>query len=86
MSAGILLKYKTIRNLIVILLGIGVIGVAGFALFVILPSQNIPALEVVDEYIYLDQGWGGQENSIDRQLYYIRRKGLPCPRGAQPAR
>jgi cytochrome c553 len=81
MSAGILLKYKTIRNLIVILLGIGVIGVAGFALFVILPSQNVPALEVVDEYIYLDQGWGGQENSIDRQLYYYTPQGTSMPQG-----
>ena len=41
-----------------------------FAWFVWWPVHTIPALEKVDEYVWLDQGWGVSQDSPLRERYY----------------
>jgi hypothetical protein len=47
---------------------IAVLGLAAtglFAWFVYWPVHTIPALEPVNEYVWLDQGWGpGQDSEL----------------------
>lgn len=53
-----------------------------FGWFVLWPVHNIPALEPVDEYVWLDQGWGEQQDSLLRQRYYYTAQGASVPQGA----
>ncbi|MEO1119547.1 MAG: di-heme-cytochrome C peroxidase [Pseudomonadota bacterium] len=54
---------------------------AGFVVFVAYPTHTIPALEPVDEYVYLDQGWGPHANDAARQTYYYTGQGASIPQG-----
>ena len=53
-----------------------------FAWFVWWPVHSIPVLEPVDEYVWLDQGWGDGQNAALRQLYYYTPQGTAMPQGA----
>jgi cytochrome c5 len=53
-----------------------------FYVFVVYPARHIPALEHVDEYVYLDQGWGTTQDSPERQAYYYTPQGTSMPQGA----
>ena len=65
---------------------LGAVLVAGlFAWFVLLPANRIPALEPVDEYVWLDQGWGSGQNAALRQRYYYTAQGTSIPQGASDA-
>jgi cytochrome c5 len=55
---------------------------AGFALYVLLPAHSIPEYEPVDEFVYLDQGWGAARDSEPRQTYYYTPQGTSMPQGA----
>jgi len=57
-------------------------GAALYAWFVLWPVHNIPALEPVDEYVWLDQGWGLEQNSALREQYYYTAQGTSMPQGA----
>jgi hypothetical protein len=57
-------------------------AVAGFVLFVAWPAKSIPSYEPVDQYVYLDQGWGTSAKSPERQLYYYTPQGASLPQGA----
>ncbi len=46
------------------------------------PVHTIPALEPVDEYVWLDQNWGEGQNSQQRQTYYYTAQGTSMPQGA----
>ncbi len=46
------------------------------------PVHTIPALEPVDEYVWLDQSWGDGQNSEQRQTYYYTAQGTSMPQGA----
>ena len=59
-----------------------VLLVLGFAVFVLAPVNSIPALEPVDELVYLEQGWGSAHDSPDRQRYYYTPQGTSLPQGA----
>ncbi|MEM9058106.1 MAG: di-heme-cytochrome C peroxidase, partial [Pseudomonadota bacterium] len=61
--------------------GAGALGLVAFALFVLLPVRGIPALEPVDEYVYLDQGWGTARASDARETYYYTGQGTSLPQG-----
>ena len=65
-------------------LGVFVVVLAGglFLWFVAWPVHTIPALEPVDEYVWLDQGWGEGQNSALRQRYYYTAQGTSMPQGA----
>lgn len=56
--------------------------VAAFAWFVLWPTRAIPALEPVDGYAWLDQGWGEGQNSDARQRYYYTPQGTSMPQGS----
>jgi len=58
------------------------LGFAAFYVFVIYPAGHIPALEVTDETVYLDQGWGTTQDSPERQAYYYTPQGTSMPQGA----
>lgn len=60
----------------------GVFALAAFVAFVLYPVRTIPALEQVDEYVYLDQGWGTTADSAARQTYYYTPQGTSMPQGA----
>lgn len=53
-----------------------------FAWFVWWPVHTIPALEPVDEYVWLDQGWGEKQDSLLRETYYYTAQGTSMPQGA----
>jgi hypothetical protein len=59
-----------------------VAAVGGFLWFVLWPVHTIPALEPVDEYVWLDQSWGAGQNSEQRQTYYYTAQGTSMPQGA----
>ncbi|MEL7448398.1 MAG: di-heme-cytochrome C peroxidase [Pseudomonadota bacterium] len=73
---GTLLKRAMQLGLVV-----AVVAFLGFAAFVLYPAHTIPALEPVDEYVYLDQGWGTQRDTIPRQTYYYTGQGTSLPQG-----
>jgi hypothetical protein len=53
-----------------------------FGWFVLWPVHTIPALEPVDEYVWLDQGWGAGQDAALRQRYYYTPQGTSMPQGA----
>ncbi len=53
-----------------------------YAWFVLWPVNTIPALEKVDEYVWLDQGWGEGQDAPLRQRYYYTAQGASMPQGA----
>ena len=59
-----------------------VVAVGLFLWFVAWPVHTVPALEQVDEYVWLDQGWGEGQNSALRQRYYYTAQGTSMPQGA----
>ncbi|MEO7431169.1 MAG: cytochrome c, partial [Dokdonella sp.] len=59
-----------------------VLAVVGFFVFVMYPVRSIPSYEKVDDYVYLDQGWGATADSADRQTYYYTPQGTSMPQGA----
>jgi len=59
----------------------GLIGVV-FVWFVWRPTFDRPVLEKVDEYVWLDQGWGAGQNAELRQRYYYTPQGTSIPQGA----
>ena len=73
---------RLIRWLLGLVLVVAVAAVAGFAWFVLWPVHTIPALEPVDEYVWLDQSWGEGQNSQQRQTYYYTSQGTSMPQGA----
>ncbi|MFC6670590.1 hypothetical protein [Marinobacterium aestuariivivens] len=77
LAFGWLLKRVLMLALLVLLVAFG-----GFAWFVLWPASSIAPLEPVDEVVYLDQGWGTERASRDRQLYYYTPQGTSMPQGA----
>ncbi len=62
---------------------VGVLAAFGlYAWFVLWPVHTIPALEKVDEYAWLDQGWGEGQDATLRQRYYYTAQGTSMPQGA----
>jgi cytochrome c5 len=59
-----------------------VLAAVGFYVFVVYPANHIPAMERVDGYVYLDQGWGTRADSPGRQAYYYTAQGTSMPQGA----
>lgn len=53
-----------------------------FVWFVAWAVHTIPPLEPVDEYVWLDQGWGDGQNAELRQRYYYTPQGTSMPQGA----
>lgn len=72
-----LVKWIVGVALVVIVIAIGV-----FAWFVLWPVHTIPALEPVDQYVWLDQGWGDGQDAELRQRYYYTPQGTSMPQGA----
>lgn len=65
---------------LVALAGVAAMGL--FTWFVLWPVHTIPALEPVDEYVWLNQNWGDGQNSERRQTYYYTAQGTSMPQGA----
>ena len=66
------------------LIGVGsvvLLAAAAFVLFIAYPHHNVPVAEVVDRYVYLDQGWGDEAGSARRQTYYYTGQGTSLPQG-----
>ena len=77
------------RGLLKAVLRIGLVAVVLvvglFIWFVAWPVHTVPALERVDEYVWLDQGWGTGQDSALRQRYYYTAQGTSMPQGASAA-
>ena len=71
------LKRSAALALVVVLAAVGL-----FSWFVLWPVHDIPALEPVNEYAWLDQGWGTTQNSELRQTWYYTSQGTSLPQGA----
>ena len=39
------------------------------------PARHVPKLAPIDDYVYLDQGWGGGRDAQPRQAYYYTPQG-----------
>ena len=76
-TLGRLLKWAAVLALLA-----GILALIGFVIFVVLPTKSIPAYERVDDYAYLDQGWGTSADTPDRQAYYYTPQGTSMPQGA----
>ncbi len=76
---------QSIRWLIKTLIILLILGFLAFAWFVLWPASAIPDQENVDEYVYLDQGWGKQVNSPQRNVYYYTPQGTSMPQGTSLA-
>jgi mono/diheme cytochrome c family protein len=50
---------------------------AGFGLLWLVhrPARHMPSLPPIDDYVYLDQGWGGYRDARPRQAYYYTPQG-----------
>jgi mono/diheme cytochrome c family protein len=72
-----LLKWIASLAALVVVAAVGL-----FAWFVLWPVNTIPALEPVDEYVWLDQGWGEGQDTAMRQRYYYTAQGTSMPQGA----
>jgi hypothetical protein len=74
------------RRLMKWILRLAVLGVvlalAAFTWFVWWPVHSIPPLEPVDQYVWLDQGWGEGQDAALRQRYYYTAQGTSVPQGA----
>ena len=55
---------------------------AAFAWFVWWPAHSVPDPEPVQNYVWLDQGWGADVNSELRERYYYTPQGTAMPQGA----
>jgi cytochrome c5 len=77
LTLGRMLRWTFFAAIVVV-----VLGVVGFVVFIILPVRSIPSYEAVDEYVYLDQGWGATADAPDRQTYYYTPQGTSMPQGA----
>lgn len=73
---------RLIRWVLGLVLAIALVAAAGFTWFVLWPTHTIPALERVDEYVWLDQNWGEGQNSPQREIYYYTAQGTSMPQGA----
>jgi mono/diheme cytochrome c family protein len=73
---------RVLKWIVGLFLVTAVAGTSLFAWFVLWPVHTIPALEPVDEYVWLDQGWGEGQNAALRQRYYYTAQGTSVPQGA----
>ena len=71
----------TIKTVIVLF----IIAFALFAWFILWPVSSIPDAEKVDEYVYLDQGWGTDVSSEGRDIYYYTPQGTSMAQGTSHA-
>ena len=76
---------QIIRWLIKLIIVLAILAFIGFAWFVLWPVSGIPELEKVDKYIYLDQGWGNDADSAERNNYYYSPQGTSMPQGTSLA-
>ncbi len=51
------------------------LAATAYAWFVWWPVHTIPPLEPVNEYVWLDQGWGSGQDAALRQRYYYTAAG-----------
>src|SRR5262245_30431920 len=72
-----LLKWIARVTLALVLVATGL-----YAWFVLWPVHSVPALERVDEYHWLDPGWGQGQNTPQREAYYYTAQGTSMPQGA----
>ncbi|SFL91380.1 di-heme-cytochrome C peroxidase [Marinobacter zhejiangensis] len=72
---------KILKWLCIAVLAMLILAVAGFVWYVLWPEKSLPPLEVVDEVVYLEQGWGVQREAAPRQLYYYTPQGTTMPQG-----
>ena len=69
------------------LLALGAVAAVGlFAWFVLWPVHTIPALEPVDEYVWLDQGWGHGQTRRCASSTTTPRRAPRCRRAPRRAR
>lgn len=73
---------RWLKRLIVLAILLSLIALTGFVLFVMVPVNSIPQAEPVDATVFLDQGWGSDAASAERQLYYYTPQGSSMPQGA----
>ena len=73
---------QLLRGLVRVGLAVAVVALLAFAWFVLWPTHNIPALEPVSEYVYLEQGWGEGQLAAGRERYYYTGQGASLPQGA----
>jgi mono/diheme cytochrome c family protein len=76
-TLGRLLKWAVVLAVLA-----AVLAAVVFVVFVVYPSKTIPNYEHVDDYVYLDQGWGATADTPDRQTYYYTPQGTSMPQGA----
>lgn len=73
---------QLLRGLVRVGLAVAAVALLAFAWFVLWPTHNIPALEPVSEYVYLEQGWGEGQLAAGRERYYYTGQGASLPQGA----
>ncbi len=73
---------RPVKWIVGVIVALGLAATGLFVWFVYWPVHTIPALEPVNGYVWLDQGWGTGQDSALRQRYYYTAQGTSVPQGA----
>lgn len=71
-----------IKKAVLWLVSLVLLLIIGFLAFVIPSKNDVPELEVIDQYVYLNDSWGDSFDAVDRQTYYYTPQGASMPQGA----
>lgn len=74
--------HRWLWRLITVIFGLMVIAVLIFIYFAESSKNKMPSQEIVDKYVYLNQGWGNSASDDARQTYYYTPQGTSMPQGA----
>jgi mono/diheme cytochrome c family protein len=66
---------RLVGRLLRALVVIAVLVVAGVLWLLHTPGRRVPDLPRIEEYVYLDQGWGREASAAPRQAYYYTPQG-----------
>jgi len=66
---------KLIKGVAITFASLTLLSIVGLFALVHYPATQIPVYEKVDKTIYVNQGWGGTSQSVDRQRYYYTPQG-----------
>ena len=66
---------RFLRRLVALAFVLGVLAVTIVFWLVHAPARRVPKLPPIDDYVYLDQGWGKERGAGPRQSYYYTPQG-----------
>jgi hypothetical protein len=66
---------RFVKRLLAALVVLAALAVIGVLWLIHTPARHVPRVPPVDDYVYLDQGWGKGRDAAPRQTYYYTPQG-----------